>query len=85
TVNAIDEGRYYDGLAPNCSADDVLVGDWGDQNDPMLQAAAYHITFGQCQPTATTSEKDAVRSLSSSQLKEQSRPAKLPDLWRHEH
>lgn len=85
TVNAIDEGRYYDGLAPNCSADDVLVGDWGDQNDPMLQAAAYHITFGQCQPTATTSEKGAVRSLSGSQLKEQSRPAKLPDLWRHEH
>ncbi|WP_198678621.1 S41 family peptidase [Pseudidiomarina marina] len=85
TVNAIDEGRYYDGLAPNCSADDVLVGDWGDENDPMLQAAAYHITYGQCQPAATISDKDTRRSLTEQQLDEQRRPTKLPDLWRQEH
>lgn len=85
TVNAIDEGRYYDGLAPNCSAEDVLVGDWGDENDPMLQAAAYHMTFGQCQPSAIISNKDLVNSLTERQLAGNQRPAKLPDLWRQEH
>lgn len=85
TVNAIDEGRYYDGLAPNCSAEDILVGDWGDENDPMLQAAAYHMTYGQCQPSATLSNKDSVNSLTERQLDAKQRPTKLPDLWRQEH
>ncbi|RZQ55205.1 peptidase S41 [Pseudidiomarina tainanensis] len=86
TVNAIDEGRYYDGLAPNCSAEDILVGDWGDENDPMLQAAAYHMTYGQCQPTATSlSNKGSVKALNERQLDAKQRPTKLPDLWRQEH
>jgi len=86
TVNAIDEGRYYDGLAPNCSAEDILVGDWGDENDPMLQAAAYHMTYGQCQPTATSlSNKGSVKALNERQLDSKQRPTKLPDLWRQEY
>ncbi|SFR60796.1 Peptidase family S41 [Pseudidiomarina maritima] len=86
TVNAIDEGRYYDGLAPNCSAEDILVGDWGDENDPMLQAAAYHMTYGQCQPTATSlSNKGSVKALNERQLDAKQHPTKLPDLWRQEH
>lgn len=87
TVNALDEGRYFDGLAPNCAASDVLVGDWGSADDPMLQAAAYHMTFGQCEPVSTKSADSVQRSQSATTnaVRLESRPLTLPELWRQEH
>ena len=81
TVNANNEGRYFDGLTPNCYADDVLVGDWGAANDPMLLTAEHHMSQASC--PATMVEFDSVSTRS-----QQIAPApalKLPDLWRQEH
>lgn len=81
TVNANNQGRYFDGLAPNCSATDALVGDWGDPADPMLQAAAYHLSYGQCAPAANNGEV----TTSALQRQPVKMPMTLPELWRNEH
>ncbi|RUO46051.1 S41 family peptidase [Pseudidiomarina donghaiensis] len=84
TVNALDQGRYFDGLAPNCSATDQLVGDWASPDDPMLQAAAYHMVYNQCQPVGVVSD-----GMTTSQHPQASdadfKPKNLAELWRSEH
>lgn len=85
TVNALNEGRYFNGLAPNCYADDVLVGDWGDVNDPMLITAAYHMQQGNC-PVAVEVYQDVAADATQAPAVIAPAPAmKLPDLWRQEH
>lgn len=83
TVNALDEGRYFDGLAPNCAASDQLAGDWASPDDPMLQAAAYHMVYNQCQPVAATAETFSTQSSAAPENK--FKPRNLVDLWRAEH
>jgi C-terminal processing protease CtpA/Prc len=84
TVNALDQGRYFDGLAPNCSASDELMGDWASPDDPMLQAAAYHMVYNQCQPVAMA--LDSGTTSQSRSVKEKGfKPKNLADLWRSEH
>ncbi|RTE87413.1 MULTISPECIES: S41 family peptidase [Gammaproteobacteria] len=58
TVNAVGQGGYFDGIAPDCSAPDTIVGDWGDNNDPLLSTAYHYIENGSCPATATTSTTD---------------------------
>ncbi len=75
-VNALGEGRYFDGIAADCPAPDQLVGDWGDQNDPMLQATNYHIANNSCQPAAQSGTQSLESRLSKARLIEQ---------WANEH
>lgn len=49
TVNGAGFGDYFDGLPVTCAAPDVIVGDWGDENDPLLAGAFHYIQHGQCQ------------------------------------
>ena len=84
TVNALDQGRYFDGLAPNCSASDQLVGDWASPDDPMLQAAAYHMVYNQCQAVGFVSESSTT-SQSSQGSNADFKPNNLAELWRSEH
>jgi carboxyl-terminal processing protease len=66
-VNARNEGRYFDGLAPTCPVAEDLsqpIGDTGagdNIGDPLLVAAAYHADNGAC-PVALTRETPASRA-----------------------
>lgn len=84
TVNALDQGRYFDGLAPNCSASDQLVGDWASPDDPMLQAAAYHMVYNQCQVVGLDAQSSNT-SQSSQAADADFKPNNLAELWRSEH
>lgn len=52
TVNSEGEGRYFDGIEPNCRVQDELVADWGDFADPLTGAARDFLTTGSCPSTA---------------------------------
>ena len=55
TVNALDQGDYFDGLVPTCAVADTIVGDWGASNDPLYAEARQYITSGQCSDVAVSS------------------------------
>lgn len=80
TVNADGEGRYFDGLTPQCSATDTLAGDWGVNGDPLLDEAKYFISFGNCSAGAQVSSQ---QSLSVNKAAQQA-PANLVEQWRRE-
>tara|TARA_R110002126_G_scaffold146224_19_gene292173 strand:+ start:200 stop:1519 length:1320 start_codon:yes stop_codon:yes gene_type:complete len=48
TVNALDFGDYFDGLAPNCQVPATVTGDWGVANDPLYAEALTYIANGNC-------------------------------------
>lgn len=48
TVNAIGFGDYFDGLMPNCPATEVINGDWGTQDEPLLAEALYYVANDGC-------------------------------------
>lgn len=80
TVNADGEGRYFDGLMPQCSAADRLVGDWGVNGDPLLDEAKHYISFDNCSPSAQTSAQQAWLSDKDKPV----RAANLLEQWRRE-
>ncbi len=57
TVNALGEGRYFDGLPAKCSAVDRIVGDWGDVNDPLLAEGLHYLQTGSCSQSSVSSKK----------------------------
>lgn len=55
TVNALDQGDYFDGLQPNCMANDNITGDWGVLSDPLYAEAVNYIASGSCSDVAVSS------------------------------
>jgi hypothetical protein len=55
SVNALSQGRYFDGLAPDCPVAEDLSLPIGDLGDPLLVAAAAHADSGAC-PVALARE-----------------------------
>lgn len=55
TVNALDQGEYFDGLQPNCPVSEVITGDWGVADDPLYAEAINYITNGNCSDVAVSS------------------------------
>jgi len=49
-VNSEDEGDYYDGIPPTCSADDDMTRQFGDIEEDSLREALDYITSGFCTP-----------------------------------
>ncbi len=49
--NADDEGDFFDGIQPECPAEDDASKPFGDSGDAMLQTALYRAVHGNC-PTA---------------------------------
>ena len=69
TVNALDQGDYFDGLVPECQVPEQINGDWGIANDPLYAEAMQYIRSGSCSNVAVSARSAAVlRSL----------PAKMP-------
>jgi carboxyl-terminal processing protease len=48
SVNARNEGRYFNGFAPTCQVAEDFTLPAGDPNDPLLRAAAFHVDNGSC-------------------------------------
>jgi C-terminal processing protease CtpA/Prc len=57
TVNSLDQGEYFDGLAPTCLVQDAIVADWGSLDDPIFAEAVSYVNTGSC--SATTSNRSA--------------------------
>ena len=62
-VNALNQGRYFDGLTPTCAVGEEFSLPFGDLNDPLLVAAAHAIDNGGACPVSLTRETPAARSL----------------------
>jgi carboxyl-terminal processing protease len=60
-VNALNQGRYFDGLAPTCAVAEDFSKAIGALDDPLLTAAAFHMDSGAC-PVAGTREQPQTRS-----------------------
>jgi C-terminal processing protease CtpA/Prc len=48
SVNARNEGRYFNGIAPTCQVSEDFSRAAGDPSDPLLVAAAYHADTNSC-------------------------------------
>jgi carboxyl-terminal processing protease len=59
-VNALNQGRYFDGLAPTCAVAEDFSRPIGDIADPLLVAAAHHVDSGAC-PVAASREQPLSR------------------------
>lgn len=79
TVNANNEGRYFDGLPVTCNADDSIVGDWGVNGDPLLDEAKHYMSFGTCSPQAVATAQHA-----QSETIKPAPPMSLPEQWKRE-
>jgi carboxyl-terminal processing protease len=62
-VNALNQGRYFDGLTPTCAVAENFGLPFGDVDDPLLVAAAHAIDNGGACPVSLTRETPAARSL----------------------
>jgi carboxyl-terminal processing protease len=52
SVNALRQGRYFDGFAATCAVAEDWTTAQGATNDPLVMAAAYYADTGLCAPTA---------------------------------
>lgn len=60
--NALGEGEYYEGLAPDCAVADPVTGEFGDADEPLLAAALAWLADGRCPaPVAGKSPRVAPR------------------------
>jgi carboxyl-terminal processing protease len=64
SVNARNEGRYFDGLAPSCSVSEDFSLPLGDRSEPLLAAALVHVDTGAC-PRAAPVPSGTARALSA--------------------
>lgn len=48
TTNGVDVGGYFDGLPAQCFAQDQIVGDWGNIQDPLLAEGLFYLNNEQC-------------------------------------
>jgi carboxyl-terminal processing protease len=67
SVNALNQGRYFDGFAPTCSIAEDFSKPIGALDDPLLVAAAYHVDNGVC--PAGTAREQALSKLTSTPRK----------------
>ncbi|MGP9801970.1 S41 family peptidase [Rheinheimera sp. NSM] len=54
SVNALDQGDYFDGLIPNCPVADAITGDWGVAGDALYAEAISYIASGRCSDVAVS-------------------------------
>ena len=59
TQNAVGFGDYFSGLPADCSVTETIVGDWGDEADPLLAEALYYLENGECSSNAQAFSKRA--------------------------
>uniref|UniRef100_UPI004047DCD3 S41 family peptidase n=1 Tax=Rheinheimera sp. TaxID=1869214 RepID=UPI004047DCD3 len=63
TVNALDQGAYFDGLIPHCPVAPVISGDWGVSSDALYAEAINYITNGSCSDVAVSAATAQVKAV----------------------
>ncbi|MGE0332113.1 MAG: S41 family peptidase [Ramlibacter sp.] len=77
TLNALGQGRYESGFAPDCPVRDDLDHELGDASEARLAAALHHVRYGACpQPPA-----HAMAQLAASAPAAPVGEAALPQMW----
>ena len=56
-VNEINQGDYFDGIAPTCAASDDLSNAFADPKEGMFATALYHIENDQCPASSKVASK----------------------------
>jgi C-terminal processing protease CtpA/Prc len=56
-VNAEGFGDYFEGLIPDCEAEDGMDHEWGDETEPCLYQAFHYISYGTWDNMITASTK----------------------------
>jgi C-terminal processing protease CtpA/Prc len=70
--NADSKGDYYDGLVPQCEAEDDIRHDFASQEETMFASALYYIEKGSCMPSdRSRSSKPLLKRLDSGSYREQ--------------
>jgi hypothetical protein len=78
SVNAVGEGRYWDGLAPHCAVADDLDHPLGDRDEALLAAAHGYVDGGAC-PAASARERPQRLRDRQRRIDEGERPATMID------
>lgn len=87
TVNALDQGDYYNGLAATldfaCAAPDTLEHAMGDPAEGMVSAALYWLANGACESVIAPDPAARSKPGGSTMLERHPRPARpsAPQLW----
>jgi carboxyl-terminal processing protease len=81
SVNARDEGRYFNGLAANCAVAEDVGQALGSPTEPLLAAARQHADSGQCLSTAAATAGADRRPLVAPH-QSGSEPAERQGMWR---
>lgn len=65
TVNALDEGDYYSGIAPTsgCEFEDDLTAPLGSANEASIAAALRYVETGSCATSAKPGASDVLRNV----------------------
>jgi len=63
SVNARNEGRYFDGFQATCAVAEDFTRPIGDPGDPLLVAAAHHADNGACPAGTAAREQPQARTL----------------------
>jgi hypothetical protein len=63
SFNASQQGDYFTGIPADCAAADDVGFEFGDANEPMLQAAQYYIDNLSCQSVRRSSGQKPDRRL----------------------
>jgi carboxyl-terminal processing protease len=71
-LNALGEGRYYDGISATCPVAEDFNGALGDPTEKLTAAAASYLQTGACPPVAAAAER--ARALSVLQRARSSAP-----------
>ncbi|KNZ32754.1 MAG: hypothetical protein AD742_10135 [Methylibium sp. NZG] len=81
SLNALGEGRYYDGIAANCPMVDDFNGALGDPTEKLTAAAASYLQTGVCPPVAAGSERAQVLSLQRRARGTAAEPGERRGMW----
>jgi hypothetical protein len=84
TVNARNEGRYFDGLQPTCAVPDDLDHALGSPAEALLAAARYHAANGTCPAGTAAGATARIQSFRGTPQQQRSRltePGEHPGMF----
>ena len=73
SLNALGEGRYYDGIAATCPVADDFSGPLGDVSEKLIAAAVGYLQTGAC-PAVAPAAADRAAALSAARQSRDARP-----------
>jgi carboxyl-terminal processing protease len=79
-LNALGEGRYYDGIAAICAVTEDFDGDLGDPAEKLTAAAASYLQTGVCPPVAAQ-ERARALSVARRARVSQPEPGERQGMW----